>query len=129
MTGTFCFSARMCLSAAWLLCLRSACRLYQRWMVTADWFTCWMNLDERTAVSLAADHERSRDGVQWSDLSASSSVTSLLRGGTGLLRGPETGDLVLEVEEKFFWDFVTELFSSKTSSLAVAFRMLLKNKL
>lgn len=55
-------------------------------------------------------------------------MTSLLCGGTGLLRGPETGDLVLEVEEKFFWDFVTELFSSKSSSLAVAFRMLLKNK-
>lgn len=65
-----------------------------------------------------------------SDLSASSSVTSLLRGGTGLPRGAETGDLLLGVEdeeEKFFWDFVTEPFSSRTSSFAVAFRMLLKN--
>lgn len=63
------------------------------------------------------------------DLSASSSVTSLLRGGTGLPRGADAGDLLLEVddvEEKFFWDLVREPLSSDTSSLAVAFRMLLE---
>lgn len=30
--------------------------------------------------------------------------------------------------EKFFWDLVRELLSSDTSSFAVAFRMLLKEK-
>lgn len=66
-----------------------------------------------------------------SDLSASSSVTSLLRDRTGLPRWADTGDLLLEVgeiEEKFFWDFVKEPFSNDTSSFAVAFRMLLKEK-
>lgn len=64
-----------------------------------------------------------------SDLSASSSVTSLLRASTGLPRCADTGDLLLEVEdveEKFFWDFVREPPSSDTSSFAVAFRMLLE---
>lgn len=54
-------------------------------------------------------------------------MTSLLRDRTGLLRWVNTGDLLLEEdEEKFFWDLVREPFSSDTSSLAVAFRMLLK---
>lgn len=69
--------------------------------------------------------------VKQSDLSASSSVASLLRDRTGLPRWADTGDLLFEVEEteeKFFWDLVREPFSSDTSSFAVAFRMLLKEK-
>lgn len=102
---TFRLLVRMRLRAAWFACRLLACRLYQRWMMTAAWFTCWINR------------------------SASSSVTSLLRGATGLPCWADTGDLLFEVEEteeKFFWDFVREAFSSGTSSLAVAFRMLLK---
>lgn len=66
-----------------------------------------------------------------SDLSASSSVTSLLRSRTGLPCWADTGDLLLEageVVEKFFWDLVREPLSSDTSSFAVAFKMLLKEK-
>lgn len=66
-----------------------------------------------------------------SDLSASSSVTSLLRGRTGSSRWADTGDLLLEVEEteeKFFWDFVREPLSWGASSFAVALRMLLKER-
>lgn len=73
----------------------------------------------------------SRKPLGASDLSASSSVTSLLRGGTGLSRRADAGDLLLDVEEdeeKFFWDFVREPLSSDTSSLAVAFRMLLSHR-
>lgn len=65
------------------------------------------------------------------DLSACSSVTSLLPDGAGLPRRADAGDLLLEVEdveEKFFWDFVRELLSCDTSSFAVAFRMLLEDK-
>lgn len=76
--------------------------------------------------------ETLRKPLSGPDLSASSSVTSLLRGGTGLPRWAETGDLLFELEEteeKFFWDFVREPFSSDTSSFAVAFRMLLRGKI
>lgn len=69
--------------------------------------------------------------ISASDLSASSSETSLLHGGTGLQHWAVTGDLLLEEddeEENFFWDLVTESFSSDVSSLAEAFRMLLKEK-
>lgn len=49
-----------------------------------------------------------------SDLSASSSVTSLLVDSTGLPRGVDDRQLVFDVEvgeEKFFCDLVTEPFS------------------
>lgn len=36
--------------------------------------------------------------------------------------------LLDEAEEKFFWDLVSEPFSRETSSLALAFRRLLKEK-
>lgn len=132
--ATFRLLASMRLSAVWFVCCLLAWCLYQRWMVTAAWFTCWMNLQihERTGVShRAAQHSTwtAIDEETLSDLSASSSVTSLLRGSTGLPRWADTGDLLLEVEdveEKFFWDLVREPPSSDTSSFAVAFRMLLE---
>lgn len=141
---TFRLLERMRLRAVWFVCCLLAWRLYQRWMVTAAWFTCWINLQihKRAAMSHTINERTSTERYKQcgssplkqrsgSDLSASSSVTSLLRGGTGLPRWADTGDLLFEVEEteeKFFWDFVREPFSSDTSSFAVAFRMLLKER-
>ena len=56
-----------------------------------------------------------------SDLSASSSVTSLLRAAALLLE-------VDDEDEKFFWDLVTEPFSKVPSSFPVALRMLLNGR-
>lgn len=115
------------MSAAWLLCCRLPWRRYQRWMVTAAWFTCWMNLHTQSSCcenGNAVGQRSTAQAAQRPDLSASSSVTSLLREGAGL-----TEDWWLEdVEEKFFCDLVRELLSWDTSSLAVAFRMLLEEK-
>lgn len=67
-----------------------------------------------------------------SDLSASSSVTSLLRGRLGEPLGLRWPALLLDVEEdeeKFFWDLVVrELLSRGPSSFTVAFRMLLSTQ-
>ena len=41
---TFFLLTRMCLRTAWLTCCLLAWRLYQRWIVIAAWFTCWINL-------------------------------------------------------------------------------------
>lgn len=41
---TFFLLARMRLRTASLTCCLWEWRLYQRWIVTAAWFTCWMNL-------------------------------------------------------------------------------------
>lgn len=149
---TFLLLSRMRLSAAWLACRFLAWCLYQRWIVTAAWFTCWINLQihkrsacgfldkrqfyhyfqvARTKNNRAAHTHTVETLSCGSDLSASSSVTSLLRSRTGLPCWADTGDLLLEAGEaveKFFWDLVREPLSSDTSSFAVAFKMLLKEK-
>ena len=100
--------------------------------MTAAWFTRWINLQEKVQKCGQSQNQTPRRLCRGggSDLSASSSVTSLLRGGTGLPCWADTGDRLFEVEEteeKFFCDLVREPFSNDTSSLAVAFRMLLKD--
>ncbi len=51
--GTFLLLARMRLSVAWLACCLLAWRLYQRWIVTAAWFTCWINLQIHKSTAMS----------------------------------------------------------------------------
>lgn len=43
-TDTFFLLARMRLRTVWLACCLLVWRLYQRWIIIAAWFTCWINL-------------------------------------------------------------------------------------
>ena len=50
---TFLLLARVRLSAAWLVCRLLAWLLYQRWIVTAAWFTCWINLQIHKGAAMS----------------------------------------------------------------------------